>query len=670
MSATTALLTLTVARRALILATVVGAATAAAADADNGNAPSAAGAAPTVEAFGTLPVETDVVLSPDGHWLAWLDHKELRPRVVMFDVPGRKVQRILAVPERSKLRQLTWSDNQTLLIVVSQALESQVAARQSRENVLIIAQDVSGGDGRMLPTLTARAQGALAVTPMPAMLIRARTPKPKTVIMSSSAACGNCLIEVDTTTGRYATLKGGGMHTTGWVVDHDGRPIAREDWDWIKGAYRVYALSSGNDVREILRKDETHPPTVAGVLPDNSALVLLAANGLRHQAAWALPLDGSPPKVLVEDPDADITATYTDTYTGAIIGVYLSGSKTRMQWLEPAAQHRFEMLQRAFPAREVEVYGWTEDGTKTLARVESPSSPPVYYLVDFSAHRADIAAEEYPALNGVPLGALREISYKARDGTPIPAYLTLPPGNAAGPKPLVVLPHGGPQARDYPRFDWLVQFIASRGYAVLQPQFRGSTGFGEAFEQAGYRQWGGLMQEDVTDGVQAMIDQGIADPHRIGIVGASYGGYVALAGAAFTPTLYKCAASISGVSDIPALMRAQLPEDAMTGGRVIHWVSASQSQWKERIGAPTDKSLWSRSPINSVASITIPILIIYGTGDAVVPNEQSERMAHALSAAGKSVTVATLSGEDHWLSRTETRVQVLKELDGFLRNNL
>jgi dipeptidyl aminopeptidase/acylaminoacyl peptidase len=629
-------------------------------------------APPPAEVFGTLPLETDVVLSPDGHWLAWVDHKEAKPRVVMFDVLARKAQRILAVPERSKLRRLVWSDNQTLLIVVSQSVEAQVAARLSREYFVTVAQHVGGGDGRLLPVLSA-SRGASAQTTALAYLVSARTPKPHTVIMASRAIChftADCLIEVDTDTGKAEIIKGGNDHTGGWVVDHTGKPVAREDWDWKESAYRIYALSGENGVKEILRKEDSEPPKLAGLLPDDSALVLLAANGRKHQAAWAVPLDGSPARILAEDPDADITGTYTDPYTGAIIGVYLSGSKTTVHWLDPAAQHRHDVLQRAFPGREVQVYGWTDDGTKTLAQVETPSSPPIYYLVDFTAHRADIAAEEYPALNGVQLGELKAITYKARDGTAIPAYLTQPPDSAAKPMPLVVLPHGGPQARDYAQFNWLVQFLSSRGYAVLQPQFRGSTGFGDAFEQAGYRQWGGLMQDDVTDGVQAMIDQGIADPQRIGIVGASYGGYVALAGAAFTPKLYKCAASISGVSDLPALMRAEVPEDTLAGGRVVHVISTSQSEWKERVGAPTDKSLWTRSPINSVASITIPILIIYGTADAVVPNEQSERMAQALRRAGKSVAVATLSGEDHWLSRTDTRVQVLKELDSFLKSHL
>jgi dipeptidyl aminopeptidase/acylaminoacyl peptidase len=218
----------------------------------------------------------------------------------------------------------------------------------------------------------------------------------------------------------------------------------------------------------------------------------------------------------------------------------------------------------------------------------------------FAAHRADIVAEEYPALAGVALGDVKEISYKARDGTAIPAYLTTPAAKSAVPIPLVVLPHGGPQARDYLTFDWLPQFLASRGYAVLQPQFRGSSGFGDAFQE---------------------------------------------------------------VTDLPALMRETVP---IYGGTL----STTLSAWKARIGATNDSNLAAKSPINAVKSIKIPVLILYGTGDGVVPNEQSERMVRALTAAGKNVAVAVMAGEDHWLSRTEARVQVLKELEAFLAKNL
>lgn len=623
-----------------------------------------AAAPPPPEAFGSMPAESDAVLSPDGHWLAWLDRKETKPRVIMFDVAGRKIQRILAVPERVKLRELVWNDNETLLIVLSQTSESKVSDEVSSEYFRVIAHDVSGGDGRMLPRNPMTDDGPNKHDAMLAYPVRVHISKPHTVIMSTAFPC-RCLWEVDTRTGNGSTIRYGNQFTAAWVVDGDGRAVAREDWDWHHHAYRLLALGAqdSDKPREILRKDDSEHPTLAGLLADGTAVVVLATNGRAHQAAWALPLDGSPARLIAEDPDADITGVYTDRQSGAIVGVYVSGSIASVRWLDPGAQHRQEVLQRSFPGRVVSILGWSTDGTKTLARVETPSSPPVYYFIDFSAHRADIAAEEYPALARVPLADVQEISYKARDGTSIPGYLTIPAAKPNMPMPLVVLPHGGPQARDYPAFDWLTQFLASRGYAVLQPQFRGSTGFGDAFREAGYRQWGGLMQDDVTDGVRAMVEQGIADPHRVCIVGASYGGYAALAGAAFTPDLYACAVSISGVTDLPALMRETVP---IYGGAL----STTLSSWKARIGTPNDSNLAAKSPINSVKSIKVPVLIIYGTGDGVVPNEQSERMAHALKSAGKSVTVAILNGEDHWLSRTDTRVQVLKELDAFLGKHL
>jgi dipeptidyl aminopeptidase/acylaminoacyl peptidase len=617
---------------------------------------------PPAEAFGSLPAETDVTLSPDGHWLAWVDHKESKARIVIIDVLARKPQRIMAVPERAKLRALAWNDSDTLLVGLSQTVESAVATETSQEYFLTTAFSVNGGDGTMLPTSVGRAKGANAA--VLARLIRVRTTKPHTVIMATSVGC-NCLIEVDSLTGKAEVIKVGATHTVGWVVDRNGKPVAREDWDWVSRAYRVYALF-GNSIKELLRTDDKEAPTVVGLVPDESALVLLATNGHPHQGAWAVPLDGSPMRLLSEDPDLDVEGTITDPYNGAIIGVFVSGLETRVHWLDPAPQRRFDTLQRAFPNRAVWIRDWTADGSKTLVEVSAAAIPPVYYLVDFTSHRADIAAEEYPALSNMQFGELQSITYKARDGTAIPAYLTTPVGKAA-PGPLVVLPHGGPQARDYPNFDFIVQFLASRGYAVLQPQFRGSTGFGDAFREAGYRQWGGLMQDDVTDGVNAMIAQGIADPKRVCIVGLSYGGYAALAGAAFTPNLYACAASVNGVTDLPKLMQEKVPMYLGFGGRII---STTQAQWKERVGGPGDFSLAAKSPINAVSAIKIPVLIMYGSGDGIVPNEQSERMAHALSTAGKTVTLVKLPDEDHWLSHTETRVDMLKGLDSFLHDHL
>jgi dipeptidyl aminopeptidase/acylaminoacyl peptidase len=270
--------------------------------------------------------------------------------------------------------------------------------------------------------------------------------------------------------------------------------------------------------------------------------------------------------------------------------------------------------------------------------------------------------DEYPALADAPLGEVRSLSYKARDGTSIPAYLTLPPGAAQKNLPLVVLPHGGPEARDEYEFQWWPQFLATRGYAVLQPQFRGSTGYGDAFRRAGYGQWGGLMQDDVTDGVKAMIEQGIADPKRVCIVGASYGGYAALAGAAFTPDLYRCAVSVSGVSDLPAMLGTERTQSGDESNSVAYW--------KESIGSPYDKNVIERSPARAAQQVRIPILLIHGLDDTVVPIAQSETMARELDKAGKPYSFVKLTGEDHWMSRAETRLEIMKEIEKFLGSNL
>ncbi len=623
---------------------------------------------PPPEAFGALPAQTDLQMSPDGHWLAWLDHIQPKPRVVIFDLVTRKPQRILAVPERVKLRALVWNDNETLLIGLSETKESSDSKEKSQEYYRFIAHDVHGGDGRMLPMDPDALARHEKQNPPLVRLIRANTSKPHTVIAAAYGGCravvAGCLLEIDTATGRAAVLKVGNEFTNNWVVDRDGQPLAREDWDWHQKAYRVYALEPDDRIKEIIRTNDSEHPNLQGVMPDNSGLVLLATNGRPHQAAWVLPLDGSAMRLLIEDPDADVEATGTDPNTGAVISALIGGGENgSTKWVDAHAQHRAEVLEKTFPGKTVEMISWSVDGTKLLAKVETPSSPPLYYMIDFTTHHADIAGEEYPALANVALGRAEQITYAARDGTTIPAILTRPPGDGAAPVALIVLPHGGPNAHDPFRFDWLAQFFATRGYAVLQPQFRGSTGFGQAFQEAGYRQWGGLMQDDVTDGVKAMIDRGIADARRICIVGASYGGYAALAGAAFTPSLYRCAASINGVSDLPALMRSEVP---LYDGAI----STNKSFWKVRIGSPNESRLSAVSPINSVKSIEIPVLIIYGTGDGVVPNEQSQHMISAMRSAGKKVEVDILRGEDHWLSQTDTRTQVLRTLDAFLKANL
>jgi dipeptidyl aminopeptidase/acylaminoacyl peptidase len=321
-----------------------------------------------------------------------------------------------------------------------------------------------------------------------------------------------------------------------------------------------------------------------------------------------------------------------------------------------------DAISKAFKGKDTAVFERSADFKRIVAEVESPSSPPVYYLVDFGKGSADIIGEAYPSLADVPLGTLEAMSYKAPDGYEIPAYLTLPPGRETRSLPLVVFPHGGPYARDTDAFDWWAQFLATRGYAVLQPQFRGSFGFGADLYRAGHRQWGRGMQDDITAGVQELVKKGIADPQRVCIVGASYGGYAALAGAAFTPELYRCAVSVNGIADIPQMagfIRERSGED-----------SDSYRYWLDLIGDPSEADVIAFSPSRAVESIKAPILLIHATNDTRVPPSQSRIFADLLRRKGKEVELIELAGEDHWLSTGQSRLTVLDALDRFLAANL
>jgi dipeptidyl aminopeptidase/acylaminoacyl peptidase len=269
--------------------------------------------------------------------------------------------------------------------------------------------------------------------------------------------------------------------------------------------------------------------------------------------------------------------------------------------------------------------------------------------------------DAYPELKGVVLGHKSYFTYKAADGLEIPAYLTLPPGAPAtgGKLPLIVMPHGGPAARDDAGFDWWAQFLASRGYAVLQPQFRGSTGFGRAFEEAGRKEWSGKMQTDLIDGVQALAAKGVIDSARVCIAGASYGGYAALAGATLHADTYRCAISVNGVSDVGAFLN----QDIRLGG----YDSGAVRYWRRQLG-------WGRgdtvSPDRVAKGAKGPILLIHAKEDTTVYYEQSEKMLAALRDEAKPVEMVTLAGDDHYLSGAASRITMLKAIDTFLAKNL
>jgi len=629
---------------------------------------------PPAEAFSETPSFSFVALSPDGRTLAMDRVTREGHKVVLFAVGSSEPLRVLTVDGADTLRGLRWADARTVLVDVSGTvhLAGASSARAKWEFWRTMAASLDGGPPRMLLM-----DGANRRLVTGSRLLAAGSRLPGRVVMESwdysatqqrdavgtrlsnerrDSGWVSTLFDVDTATGKGRVLERGTPYTTQWLVDPDGTPRARAEWVAESQQYTVLARDD-RGWRTVHQQTGFDWMGLAGTTADGKSLVVVGENNTDRSRAWSLPLDGGPPSVLYEDA-ADVAAVLVDNLTGKAVGYETGGLEPRQHWVDPQRAQQHRVLEKAFPGRDVDVAQRSDDGERVVVVVGSRTHPPVHYLVDFGTGRADTLGEAYPGLAGAQLGESRSLTYRARDGADIPAYLTLPPGRPARDLPLVVLPHGGPEWHDPPGFDAWAQFLATRGYAVLQPQFRGSTGFGRAHRLAGYGEWGGRMQDDVSDGVRHLVATGVADPARVCIVGASYGGYAALAGAAFTPELYVCAASVNGVSDLPNM----IGDLRRRGGDQ----SDEIGYWQEHIGPATDPRVAQRSPARAAAAVRAPVLLLHGENDTVVPPAQSQIMAKALAQAGKPHRYVSLLGEDHWLSQAATRTRVLEEIEALL----
>jgi dipeptidyl aminopeptidase/acylaminoacyl peptidase len=321
-------------------------------------------------------------------------------------------------------------------------------------------------------------------------------------------------------------------------------------------------------------------------------------------------------------------------------------------------QAHWNAVLRAFPDEKVHLVSRSDDFSRMVVQVFGARDGYVYALFDWYSHTATVLGTVYQGFDAPAL--VRPVDYLAGDGLRISGYLTLPRGQEAKNLPLIVLAHGGPAASDSDDFDWWSQALASQGYAVLQANYRGSN-LNSTLLEAGFGEWGRKMQTDLSDGVRDLAKQGVIDPHRVCIVGASYGGYAALAGVTLDPGVYRCAVSVAGISD---LLRFRKWTES-------NKLSSAQRYWDRFMGV-TDKkgaSLEQISPIQHIAAVNVPVLLIHGRDDTVVPIEQSEVMVDAMKKAGKPVEFVTLKHEDHRLSTGATRLQMLQATVAFLKIN-
>ncbi len=354
-------------------------------------------------------------------------------------------------------------------------------------------------------------------------------------------------------------------------------------------------------------------------------------------------------------PGYDIAGIVPDPKGARLLGVGITDTAHRVHWLDPELAKVQAEVEKALPGRRPTILSIDAARQRFLIHVGGADRPGGIYFMDLADAKLQRIAHINDRIGAAKLHPVRTIRYKARDGLDISAVLTLPAGREARGLPLIVMPHGGPFARDAEEWDWWSQFLADRGYAVVQPNYRGSSGYGTAFAQKGEGQWGLAMQDDLNDALSHLAKEGIADPKRACMVGASYGGYAAMRAAQRDGSLYRCAVSFAGVSDLQALLKYD--SKFLNSGRSSDWL---------REQAPNLKEV---SPIHFVQQVSIPLLLVHGKADRRVPVKQSREMAERLKSAGKPVRYVEQPKGDHHFSREADRMDFLKELEAFLKQH-
>jgi len=621
--------------------------------------PARAADKPSLAVYGQLPTIEGVEISPDGTKLAVILTNGEQRSLVVRQVGGGILAGINAGP--TKLRGVTWVGEDHLLMVASQTADVMGLSGPAREYYM--ATDFNLKTKKQTPLLRSQpsAMNVIIGPPMPRII-----DNEPFVFLEGIQFIDNqgvdMLYRVNLRTNVTRALdRGARIDTDGWLVDTQGEPVAQTLYDSKRGHWSL-RMKLNNAWRTV---DEADTPMgsygIAGFGRDGKSVLVWRTDDKNKDFLREYGGD----KHVDLPNDLDLSSLIHDPATLVLLGgVTLKGDDLTYTFFDETSQKAWNAVIKAFKGDRVSLASWSKDRKHVVVLVDSSEAGQAYALVDLNAKRAVWLGDVYESLTPAAISPVRAVKYKAADGLEITGYLTLPKGRDPKNLPLIVLPHGGPEGRDTPGFDWWSQALASRGYAVLQPNFRGSEGFGWDFVKAGFGEWGKKMQTDLSDGVRDLTKQGVVDPKRVCIVGASYGGYAALAGATLDRGVYRCAVSVAGPSDLRKMLLSV--RDANNGE-----TGPSQRYWLRFMGADgiRDPDLAAISPAQQAAKVDIPVLLIHGKDDTVVRYDQSQAMAAALKKAGKPVSFITLDGEDHWLSRGATRLRMLTETVAFVEKN-
>ena len=620
-------------------------------------------------AFGTRPSVEDISLSPDGSNVAYLAPRAGQGSALFVASLNGGEPRMAASADGNPQRLVgcEWVANDRLACKIFASLNALGATPVTR----MVAVDADGSDVKVLTQQDdidqryGNTYGGNLIDLLPGqdgdvLMDRWFVPEIARKTRLAQEKEGFGVVRIDTRSLSTKTVEDPIRFGAEFITDGQGKvrimgKMLPKNANGYIGRIINYSYRTADSDRwhdlgdyDVLSRDGVNPLAIDPKL--NAVYALKKENG--RQVLYRISLDGSlRQERIFAHPQVDVDGVIRIGRSRRPVGATFVTEKREAVYFDPELNRLAQSLAKSMPKLpQIRFVDSNVDESKLLILAASDTDPGHYFVFDKASKQLNEIMLVRPKLEGATLAEVTPVTYKAADGTSIPAYLTLPPGGPKTGLPAIVMPHGGPSSRDEWGFDWLVQFYAARGYAVLQPNFRGSEGYGDAwFQQNGFQSWRTAIG-DVNDAGRWLISQGIADPKKLAIVGWSYGGYAALQGAVVDPSLYKAVVAIAPVTDL-----ALLKEESSSLGR-------------EFVGS--GPHVREGSPAQNAERISAPVLMFHGSLDSNVDVRESELMESRLRSAGKRVQRVVYPKLDHGLSDSQARIDMLRKSDAFLRTSL
>ncbi len=587
------------------------------------------------------PTRNNISLSPNGKMLAWLAPYKSRMNIHLMVVGQKEVTRLTHVEDRD-ISGYFWASDDRILYVRDFGGD---------ENFHVFGVNIDGTNNQDLTPFD----------DVKAMFIDDLRDDENHILISLNKRIPEIFdpYRLNIHTGALEMVAENPGNITGWMADHNGAIRVAIATDGVNSSL-LYRPTEKDPFNIVLTTNFRQQASPLFFTFDNKHVYATSNLGRDKSAIVKFDIEqGKELELIYEHPDVDVEVMSYSRKRKVLTAISYMTWKRQRHFLDEEVEKLFHNLEKKLKGYVINISSHSKDETKYLVRTSSDRSLGAYYYYDKELDRLDKLVEVSPWLNEDELAEMKPISYQSRDGLTINGYLTLPIGGASKNLPIIVNPHGGPWVRDNWGFNPEVQFLANRGYGVLQMNYRGSTGYGKAFWECSFRQWGLKMQDDISDGVQWLIDQGIADSNRIGIYGGSYGGYATLAGVTFTPDLYACAVDYVGVSNLFTFMETIPP----------YWVPYL-AMLKEMVGDPDIPEefavMKATSPVFHVDKIKAPLMVVQGAKDPRVKQSESDQLVAALRKRGVEVEYILKENEGHGFRNEENRFEFYEAMEQFL----